>query len=161
MKDGIALNIGCGPDIRSELKGFKCVNIDCRSLPGVDKVADVRNLSDIPDGNINYILASDIIEHFPISETESLLKEWSRVLCVGGVLEIRTPNLKFIVNHYKATYDAKFASWHLFGGQDYPENFHYVIFDGKWLTSLCEKFNLRVINYNEVGSNFILEVEKY
>ncbi len=160
MKNGIALNIGCGGDIKKELGGFPCTNLDIRSLEGVDMVIDVRDLSAFTTESVDYILASDIIEHFPLSETNLLLKEWARVLRKGGVMEIRTPSLKFWADHYVNNHDAKFASYHIFGGQDYPGNFHYVIFDGPWLTVICAAHGLSVINYREEGSNFILKVEK-
>jgi predicted SAM-dependent methyltransferase len=160
MKAGISLNLGCGTDIRKELDGFPCVNIDIRNLPGVDEVTDIRNLKDIPDASVDYILVSDIIEHFPLSETEGLLREWSRLLKKKGVLEIRTPSLKYMAEHYVKYHDAKHISYHIFGGQDYTENFHYVIFDGPWLQFLCRQVNLFMIDYKEDGSNFILKIEK-
>jgi len=155
----VSLNIGCGAQILKDISGFKCINVDIRPLKGVDIICDVRHLP-FPDEYFERILASDIIEHFPLSETENLLKEWSRVLKIGGHMKFRTPSLKWVVNHYKATGDAKFVSYHIFGGQDYDTNFHYVIFDNVWLSSLCDKFGLTTIDYKENHSNFELVVVK-
>lgn len=155
----VSLNIGCGAQILKDIAGFKCINVDIRPLKGVDIVCDVRYLP-FPDKSFERILASDIIEHFPLSETENLLKEWSRVLKIDGHVKFRTPSLKWVTNHYKATCDAKFVSWHIFGGQDYDTNFHYVIFDNVWLSSLCDKFGLTTIDYKENHSNFELVVVK-
>ena len=155
----ISLNIGCGAQILKDISGFKCINVDIRPLKSVDIVCDVRHLP-FPAEHFEKILASDIIEHFPLSETENLLKEWSRVLKTGGHMKFRTPSLKWAVNYYKVTGDAKFVSYHIFGGQNYDTNFHYVIFDNVWLSSLCDKFELKTIDYKENNSNFELIVEK-
>ena len=156
---GLALNIGCGDMILKDINDFPCINVDIRPLKGVDVVCDVKKLP-FPDAHFDRILASDIIEHFPISETESLLAEWSRVLKIEGHMKFRTPNLKWVAQTYLKTGNAKFMSWHVFGGQDYPTNFHYVIFDRDWLNSLCVKFGLQEIDYKEIYSNLELVVKK-
>ncbi|HLD90887.1 MAG TPA: class I SAM-dependent methyltransferase [Patescibacteria group bacterium] len=154
------LNIGCGNRIYKEYpKGYTCVNLDIRPLEGVDIVGNVEAV-DLPNEQFDYILASDIIEHFPISKTIGLLKEWARLLKHGGVMEIRTPNMQWAVEYYRQTGDAKFVSYHMFGGQDYPGNFHFVMFDVKWLSNLCIAANLIPSNHSFEGSNFILEVYK-
>jgi len=154
------LNLGCGERTYSEYpNGSLCVNMDTRALPNVDIIGDVENLK-FQDKEFDYILASDIIEHFPISKTESLLKGWARVLNIGGIIEIRTPNLAWIAKHYAEHKDAKFASYHIMGGQDYVGNFHYVIFDIPWLTGICKNIGLEVIDSSEVGSNFIIKARR-
>lgn len=155
----LSLNIGCGEQILKNISGFRCINVDIRPLKGVDLTCDVRHLP-FDDNYFERILASDIIEHFPLSETENLLQEWSRVLKHGGHMKFRTPSLKWVAHHYLSTGDAKFVSWHIFGGQDYETNFHYVIFDNVWLSSLCQKFGLETIDYKENHSNFELVVKK-
>lgn len=155
----VSLNIGCGAQILKDISGFKCINVDIRQLKGVDIICDVSHLP-FPDECFERILASDIIEHFPLAETENLLKEWSRVLKIGGHMKFRTPSLKWAVNYYRATGNAEFVSYHIFGGQDYNTNFHYVIFDNVWLSSLCDKFGLTTVDYKENYSNFELVVVK-
>ena len=74
------LNVGCGERTFEEYpEGYKCINFDRRDLDCVDEVGDVKDLSRWKNGHFEYILASDIIEHFPISETDSILTEWKRV----------------------------------------------------------------------------------
>ncbi len=156
----LTLNVGCGKLIFDEYpEGYKCINYDARELPGVNVTGDIRDLP-FPDKHFDYILANDIIEHLPIEETENLLKEWYRVLQVGGVIEIKTPNMKWAVEHYTKYRDAKFVSFHIFGGQDYPGNFHYVMFDKMWLRNIIAKNGFFEIEYKESGSNFIMKVMK-
>jgi len=161
----LALNIGSGDRVYDEYPkkdGFKCINLDKRlTLDRVDVAAHVGKLP-FADETFDYILASDIIEHFPLKYTKSLLVEWSRILKGDCVLEIRTPNLKWVQNFYRAGKNAKFVSHHIFGGQDYPGNFHYVMFDRAWLNQICNSAGLFEVYYWDApaDSNFILKVVK-
>ncbi len=156
------LNLGCGGRVYKEYpKGYRCINMDNRKeLTDVDIVGDIKDLNIFKNESFNYILASDIIEHFTIKEIPSILLEWSRVLTKDGILEFRTPNLRWVLDHYSKNYDAKFVSYHIFGGQDYAGNFHKVIFDCDTLTSMCLNACLYSISCTTEGSNFILKVIK-
>jgi predicted SAM-dependent methyltransferase len=157
----ITLNIGCGERVYKEYpEGFKCIKLDERaSLPGVDVVNSAEDLP-FDDAYFDYILASDIIEHFPISKTNSLLKEWCRVMKKGAIMEIRTPDMQWVAEHYSDNKDANFVSYHIFGAQNYSGNYHYVIFDTKWLQSLCAEVGLNLVSSERAHSNFILKVSK-
>ena len=154
-----ALNLGCGSKVFKQLEGCDCINIDIRELIGVDLICDVRKLP-FDAESIAYILADDIIEHFPLSETLSILREWSRVLSKNGKIKIRTPNLNWICEHYVQNKNNEFTSLHIFGGQNYKENYHYVLFDKEFLSKFCKKAGLEVIQYREVDSNFELTCKK-
>ncbi len=80
------LNVGAG-DVRVE--GY--LSIDLRS-DVADVVAPADHLP-YPDNSIEEILASDILEHFPATETANVLAEWHRVLIKGGLLTLRVPNM--------------------------------------------------------------------
>ena len=168
----ITLNIGCGERTFKEYpKGHKCINVDERDLNNVDKVMDVRKL-DFPDEYFDYIIASDIIEHFPISETENILKEWKRILKVGGIIEFRMPNLEAVVSDYLKRKDedrsdvqggipiSQYFSWLLYGGQDYSGNFHYVCFDRRLFKYTIEQVGLKEINWKKEGYNMIIKTKK-
>ena len=155
------LNVGCGSRVYKEYpEGYSCINLDNRQdIPNVDVLGSVEFLP-FSNNYFNYILASDIIEHFPISKTLSILLEWFRVLKSGGILELRTPDMSWAAKHYTENKDAKFVSYHIFGGQDYIGNFHYVMFDSTWLTSLCVEAGFIFVSTESVHSNFILKVRK-
>ena len=149
------LNLGCGDRIFEEYpEGYKCINMDVRdTLSKTDTVCDVTKLS-FNNECFDYILASDILEHFPIAKTKDLLKEWKGVLKTGGVLEIRCPNLKMICERYIfGQHTAKFTSWLLYGGQDYPLNFHYVAFDGERLTEILKECGFETFYFEEMDDN--------
>ena len=156
------LNVGCGERTYSEYpQGHSCTNMDNRTgLSNVDVLGDVTDLSYFNDELFDYILASDILEHFPLSKTVSILRQWCRVLKIGGIIEFRVPNLPEIIKHYLNYSDATHVSWLLYGGQDYEGNFHYVCFDKKMLIDLCTQVGLKEVSYKEEGTNFILILEK-
>lgn len=140
---------------------FECTNFDERTLDGIDVVGDARSLAQFENEHFDYIIASDIIEHFPISETVNILKEWKRVLKVAGVIEFRMPNLRTICQKYiNGMYDAKMASWLLYGGQDYSGNFHYVGFDRAWFRSIIEFVGFKEIEYRDADNNFEMKVQR-
>lgn len=158
----ITLNVGCGNRVYKEYpNGYNCINIDIRKdLPGIDVVSDVTKLT-FTDAYCDYVLASDILEHFPISRTRDILKEWGRVLKVGGCIEIRCPNLKHICQAYlNGQHNTQRTSNLLYGGQDYEFNFHYVGFDRLWITSILDECGFEVIKYDEIGNNMNIVARK-
>jgi ubiquinone/menaquinone biosynthesis C-methylase UbiE len=83
----IRLNLGSGDDRRD---GF--VSVDLRE-DVADVVCDVRKLEMWADEEVDEILALDLLEHLPESETADVLAEWARVLRPGGTLTVKVPNL--------------------------------------------------------------------
>jgi len=123
-------------------------------------VCDVTELP-FKDESFEYILASDIIEHFPIAKTESVLLEWMRVLKPGGIIEFKLPNLASIVMQYlRGGQDAKHISFLLYGGQEYKGIYHYVCFDRGSFKEVCTNVGLVEIIYVEDGSNMIVKYKK-
>lgn len=88
------INIGAGTRIYKHYpdKDYDCLNIDCRPLPNLNFIADVKRLSMFESNYFDYILASDVIGHFPAAETEQILLEWFRVLKQGGTAELKFPD---------------------------------------------------------------------
>jgi predicted SAM-dependent methyltransferase len=170
----LTLNVGCGDRVYDfyPTPEYKCINFDFRSdLKRIDEVGDVRDLSRFPDGHFDYMLASDIIEHFPIAETNKILTEWKRVIIIGGVVEFRLPNLEAIAEDYvnrknenrnnmKDMPIAHYFSWLLYGGQDYPGNFHYVGFDKRFFHKVCSDAGLETIDWKKDGYNMIIKCRK-
>lgn len=65
-----------------------------------DVYMDVTNLKDIPSGSFIYVRSSHALEHFCISKTRSILKEWTRILSSGGTIDIVVPDFDQIVGRY-------------------------------------------------------------
>jgi predicted SAM-dependent methyltransferase len=159
----LTLNVGCGERTYKEYpEGHHCINYDARNIPNhTDVVGDVRDLSIFGNDHFDYILASDIIEHFPISDTPMILKEWKRVLKSEGIVEFRLPDLDAICRSYvEKRHDAKLTSWLLYGGQDYPGNFHFVCFDRQFLNSVIVPIGFEEVEYINSDNNFEIKFRK-
>lgn len=157
------LNLGAGERTYNyyPTNNYECVNFDERVIENIDIVGDVKDLSMFSDEEFDFILASDIIEHFPIAQTTDILKEWKRVLKKGGMIEFRLPNLAAICKQYfVGGQNARNISWLLYGGQDYPGNFHYVGFDRALFKEECAKVELREVTYTEEGYNMVVRYRR-
>jgi len=119
---GKILNLGSGSMGRQE----GITNVDCRGLPTVDVVADVRKLP-FKDGEIEGILNRNLIEHFGRNEIAPLLKEWSRVLKSGGFLQIETVDIGRLMDKWREIPEENMLDG-ILGAQTYDENFHKMVF---------------------------------
>lgn len=157
----LTLNVGCGNRTYREYPAqHKCINYDIRSLKTVDMVGDVCCLP-FKNETFDYILASDIVEHFPLAQTEQVLKEWTRVLKPKSKIEFRLPNLRAICEKYiQGKHSARLTSWLLYGGQDYAGNFHYVGFDRAFFKEILSSVDLQEEWYREEDNNFVMGARK-
>ncbi len=143
----LKLNLGCGQDIR---EGF--INIDLFSENPSVVAMDIRRL-ELPEDCAETILASDILEHFSHRETDSILKEWARVLKPGGELIIRCPSLRLQAKAYTSgVWDADIASYMIFGGQTNPGDYHCTAFDKDSIKRHLENAGLEVDKFEEIDT---------
>lgn len=108
------LNVGSGDDHRI---GY--VNIDGNSFKKPDIILNIKPgvlLSNFGDNSCEEILAKDILEHFTHWEAKALLKEFYKLLEVGGTVLIITPDFEIIVGSDST---AKTKQIWIYGGQDY------------------------------------------
>ena len=118
------LHIGCG---KKYLDGYK--HLDVINFDHIDFVCDARMLTMIEDASVSEIYACHILEHVERNEVVNVLREWSRVLKVGGVVRIAIPDFEAVVAEYVENKDLQRFQGLLFGGQTYDYNFHHVAFD--------------------------------
>jgi len=64
---------------------------------GTQFVAEARNLSMIPAGSYDFVLASHVLEH--IANPLQALTEWKRVLAPGGMLLVIVPDKRTTFDH--------------------------------------------------------------
>jgi predicted SAM-dependent methyltransferase len=81
----IKLNLGAGDE---RVPGF--INVDLYNEKA-DVKCDIRKLS-YDDNSVDEIRAYHVIEHFHYYEAIDVLREWRRVLKVGGPLTVETPD---------------------------------------------------------------------
>lgn len=85
------LNLGCG---NKRLEGW--INCD---LKDSDMDMDIRKLP-FEDNSADEIMVIHVCEHFYVIEIMKAMKEWRRVLKVGGKLIVELPCLDNILAHF-------------------------------------------------------------
>ena len=102
----IFLNAGCGLLSRGRfpqfLRKWKQIRVDVD--PGVkpDIVANIADLSAIPDGKVDVVWAAHCVEHLYAHQVPHAFAEFRRVLCKTGFACIIVPDLQAIA-HFIAT----------------------------------------------------------
>lgn len=114
-------DIGAGYDTPFFGSEIEVTRIDCNPEIKPDILCDVRSVP-VPAETFDVVHARHVLEHFGIIEHPALLKEWVRLLKVGGELIVNVPNLAFAAREIlKAeadpNYDATYAYWQLYGLQ--------------------------------------------
>ena len=151
------LNLGCGFDIRS---GY--LNVDFQDFHNPDLVADIRKLDMLPSGFYEEITAQDCLEHFPRSDTEPALAEWSRLLKTGGHLKLRVPDLIGLLKLFsweskQSVEDQKVLVQCLYGTQAYNGDWHLTGFTQILLEHYLEKAGFNNIQF-ERKDHWLFEV---
>ena len=131
----IYIHLGCG-----EVNSPEFINVDSRPFAHIHHVSNVTKLHFFKDGFADLIYASHILEHLRMSELETILLEWKRVLKKGGLLRLGVPDFDTILKIYSDNNNLIESVWRpLLGGQDYPENFHFAVFNKEYLSELLLK----------------------
>lgn len=132
------VNLGCGLDKK---EGF--LNIDINGFHDPDLVCDVTNLQVLPTGYYEYAMAKDVLEHIQRPRIENTLREWNRILKIGGILELQVPNVIGLLTlltkkkNRSPTMQQKLLQC-LFGTQAYDGDFHYCGFTDILIRKLLE-----------------------
>lgn len=120
------INFGCGYDQR---EGYLNVDVDPACEPDVLIVDDDYTV--LPADSFDEVMANDVLEHIPRSQTAGVLLDWAEYLVVGGSLHIQTSSILGVAEQMAAapTY-ADQAGWTicLFGNQAHSGDFHFTGF---------------------------------
>jgi len=122
------LHLGCG---HKKLKGF--TNIDIREDVNPDIIADISYLKEFKSDSVGLIYVCHVLEHFGRQEYLDILKNWGNILKPGGTLRISVPDIESVFLKYQEGVPLRNLMGFLYGGQTYPENYHYIGFDFKTL----------------------------
>ena len=90
LPNEMTLSIGCGPGHEATEIG-----IDIRFDLRPDVVGDMRGLP-FRDECFDSVIASHVLEHVPIWDTELSLREMHRVLKPSGTLQVQVPDMGWI-----------------------------------------------------------------
>lgn len=132
----IKLNIGCG----WRNFGKDWVHIDGGDYNHLD-YKDIENLP-FDDKSVDVIYASHVLSYFDREEAFLLLKEWNRVLKIGGILRIAVPDFKSmsaLYNKGEITLDRIIGP--LYGKMKMSDStiYHKSVYDFESLTYILNK----------------------
>lgn len=121
----IRLHLGSG---KKHLPSF--VNVDIRPEVHPDIVANVTNLKQVRDNSVAEIYYCHGLEHLKYKQVPGALREWKRVLVPGGILRLSVPDFSVIAWMVtQAGVLLQTVRGAISGGQDYPDNIHYSVWD--------------------------------
>jgi SAM-dependent methyltransferase len=80
---------------RLRARGFEVVTLDVEDRGrGVDVVADLQSMPEVPSGAFDLVLSTQVLEH--VARPWSAFAEIARVLAPGGALVLSVPHLSMI-----------------------------------------------------------------
>jgi len=132
-------DIGSGP-ISPHFREGRVTSFDIREDMHPDVVCDIRHLP-VPDQTFDIVFSSHALEHFGWAGIDKVLKEWVRVLKIGGELRLVVPNLRFSGKRILEDNMIPHDLWNLYGEQDYAKNFHGMGFTPNSLQKLVESLD--------------------
>lgn len=122
QKDKLLIaNLGCGWEGTPREfggQGHTVIRYDLNERVKPDIRCDVRQIPE-PDQKFDLVYAGHVLEHFPATATVTILKEWTRIMKVGGSFLLKVPNLKSAFEHIEA------GTTPIEGERDYPWNMVY------------------------------------
>lgn len=129
--------IGCGDQKVME----DSIGVDIRKTKEIDIVADAHKLP-FKDNCFDLVYSSHVIEHFSHQDVKAVLYEWIRVLKDGCTFELLCPDLRA-----RALLFVLKPTWqnvkNIYGGQDFPENYHKCGFSYKQIKRLLEEIGIK------------------
>ena len=95
------LHVGCGPQYKSQIKGFdnenwKEIRFDIDEKVNPDIVGTLLDMSSVETGSVDAIYSSHNIEHVFPHEVPIVLREFHRVLKDDGMVVLRCPDLQSV-----------------------------------------------------------------
>ena len=141
------INIGCGYDKRL---GHLNVDMDPHCSP--DILITNNNFSQLPREHFETLVANDVLEHIPRSQTMNALLEWADLVQVGGMMELKTSNVIAIAEMMKASNAYALHDGYtvfFYGNQMHPGDFHYTGFTHVTLPVLLTAAGFEVLDIRE------------
>lgn len=142
MGGAVRVNLGSGEKPLPEY-----LNVDYRSLPGIDIIADVRKLPFEP-GTLAEIMSAHLVEHFREHQMRRrILPYWRSLLAPGGILRVICPNwaamLQLLNSGQMSLADFRLLT---FGAQDYEGDDHFAMYTPETLAALLTETGFHQID---------------
>ncbi|MHC4131894.1 MAG: class I SAM-dependent methyltransferase [Planctomycetota bacterium] len=137
----LKLHLGCGNNHFDDY-----INIDWRTTKATDVVCDIRKLPYL-DNSVTLIESYHVIEHLNRHDFQRALKEWHRVLVIGGKLIIECPNFDEAVKEYIQGNEKRIDN--IFGLQRFLGDVHQFGYNFKRLKKALENAGFTNIEEQE------------
>lgn len=147
------INFGCGKQV---LDGW--FNVDAVRHPKAPRAPDLLYAMSFYDGVLDEqmplkagcadaLQAMHVIEHFYRYDVSAVLKEWRRVLKVGGRLILELPNLEQACKNLLDGMDDQMCMWPIYGdwGHGDPYMMHRHGYTPKTIMALLNEHDFRKI----------------
>lgn len=119
-----------------------------------DVICDIRAIP-AKDETFDGVHARHVLEHFAQFETESVMREWLRILKPGGTITINVPNIEYAAREILKGDESTvgiYPLWQFFGHQNGSAGeVHRIAFTARGLLSLFQFLGLDNITVREVG----------
>ena len=141
----IKINMGCG----WRNFGSDWIHIDSGDYEHLDYIS-ITDLSQFENNSVDLIYASHVVEYFDRQQVPSLLKEWKRILKVGGVLRIAVPNFHEISRLYSnGSYPLDNFVGLLYGRMPMGEEtiYHKTVYDFESIQKVLNQCGFKDVKY--------------
>lgn len=120
----------------------KVVKFDSNEDTHPDFRCDIRRIP-AEDQSFDVVHSRHVLEHFGRGEIVKVLKEWTRILRVGGEFRLSVPNIigamkDIILMEAEKIKPDPYPFWQLWGRQDYKDDFHFNGFTPRRIELLME-----------------------
>ncbi len=123
----IKLDVGAGIYPRGE--DFTCVDeFVTETPPGFEYVKASMKALPYGDNTVDEIWCSHALEHVAMAEVPVVLREFLRVLKVGGRAIVSVPNFDYVAKYWLTGPDRVWAEQMIFGQQNHAGEFHRSAF---------------------------------
>lgn len=141
-------DVGCGRDAPyfGGPDAVQIVRFDGNEDVKPDYRCDIRRLP-VDDQSFDVVHSRHVLEHFGRGEVMKVLKEWTRILRIGGEFRISVPNIICAMKNILLAEEGIIASnpynfWQLYGRQDDHYDVHKNGFTPKRLQLLLERLGI-------------------
>jgi predicted SAM-dependent methyltransferase len=147
------LHLGCG---KVNIPGF--YNIDLSDYEHIDLKADIKDLNMFNDNSVDLIYVSAVFQYFDRQEGFECLKEWYRILKIGGKLRISTVDFNKLLDVYRlSNKDLTTIVGPLYGRMDVVDRdgsptgkiYHKTVYTSEEIGNLLNECGFKeIVNYD-------------
>jgi SAM-dependent methyltransferase len=103
QRERVLVNVGCGAlnasTVPAYFNGWRHLRVDVDPAVEPDIIADLTDLSPIPDGSADAVWAAHCVEHLYAHQVKVALAEFRRVLREDGFLCVIVPDLQTVAQY--------------------------------------------------------------